>query len=414
MPPAQRPKHPDFSQNARRRDKRQPVFRSPPRHSTDQESFAIVPPETCFCEGTPVMNTIGTRVASGVTGSVNGFSKPGQTNERKKQDDETVITTCSAKTVKWSNVSKSSMAARHPNGQNLYGSIEAFVRDQGRSLLILLQASVNHARLVDLARSVIRPRLVENLSDEELIQQISAAVRNASRALPVVPEEIPVVARVGSGEDSGISSTSNVSRRSMEARHPNEQNLYSSIEAFVRDEGRSLLIQILLQASVTHASLVELARSVIRPRIVENLSDEELIQQISAAVRNASRALRVVPEEIPVVARAGSGEDSGISSVTMHQAEGNDAVGLEIRSVGTFSIASAQSASEDNVIAARQLLAAEPISTSSSECQNSQANSSRGESHALSQQQRPQNEDQTDEAEDERKQPAQKKPRVDE
>jgi hypothetical protein len=252
------------------------------------------------------MNTIGTRVASGVTGSVNGFSKPGQTNERKKQDDETVITTCSAKTVKWSNVSKSSMAARHPNGQNLYGSIEAFVRDQGRSLLILLQASVNHARLVDLARSVIRPRLVENLSDEELIQQISAAVRNASRALPVVPEEIPVVARVGSGENSGI------------------------------------------------------------------------------------------------------------SSVTMHQAEGNDAVGLEIRSVGTFSIASAQSASEDNVIAARQLLAAEPISTSSSECQNSQANSSRGESHALSQQQRPQNEDQTDEAEDERKQPAQKKPRVDE
>jgi hypothetical protein len=255
---------------------------------------------------------------------------------------------------------------------------------------------------------------VENLSDEELIQQISSAARNASRSLPVVPEEIPVVARAGSVEGSSISSTSNVSQRSMAARHPNGQNLYGSIEAFVRDQGRSLLIQILLQASVNHASLVELARSEIRPRIVENLSDEELIQQISAAVRNASRALRVVPEEIPVVARAGSGEDSGISSVTMHQAEGNDAVGLEIRSVGTFSIASAQSASEDNVIAARQLLAAEPISTSLSECQNSQANSSRGESHALSQQQRPQNEDQTDEAEDERKQPAQKKPRVDE
>jgi hypothetical protein len=145
---------------------------------------------------------------------------------------------------------------------------------------------------------------------------------------------------------------------------------------------------------------------------VENLSDEELIQQISAAVRNA---LQVVPEEFPVVARAGSGEHSGISSLSMHQAEGNDAVGSEIRSVGTFSIvASAQSASEDNDIAARQLLVAEPISTSSSECQNAQANSSRDESHALSQQQPPQNEDQTGEAEDERKQPAQKKPRVDE
>jgi hypothetical protein len=34
------------------------------------------------------MNTIGPRVASGVTGSVNGLLKPGQTNKRKKQDDE--------------------------------------------------------------------------------------------------------------------------------------------------------------------------------------------------------------------------------------------------------------------------------------------------------------------------------------
>jgi hypothetical protein len=142
---------------------------------------------------------------------------------------------------------------------------------------------------------------------------------------------------------------------------------------------------------------------------VENLSDEELIQRISAAVlvRDASRASQVVPEEIPIVARAGSGEDSGISSVTMHQAEGNYAVELESGSVGTYStVTGARSAAEDDVIAARQLLVAETVSTSSSERQNPQANSSRRESHALSQQQPPQNEDQTDETDDERKEEA--------
>jgi hypothetical protein len=39
---------------------------------------------------------------------------------------------------------------------------------------------------------------------------------------------------------------------------------------------------------------------------VDNLSDEELIQRISAAVRDASQ---VVPEAILMVARAGSAED---------------------------------------------------------------------------------------------------------
>jgi hypothetical protein len=145
---------------------------------------------------------------------------------------------------------------------------------------------------------------------------------------------------------------------------------------------------------------------------VENLSDKELIQQISAASRDASQ---VVPKAIPIVARAGSGEHSGISSIGMHQAEGNYAGELESGSVGTFStVTGAQSASEDDVIAARQLFVAETVSTSSSGHQNPHANSSRGESRALSQQQPPQNEDQTDETDDERKQPAQKKPRVDE
>jgi hypothetical protein len=46
------------------------------------------------------MNTIG------VIGSVKGSWEPRQTNQRKKEDEETVITTCSAKTVKWSNVSQ--------------------------------------------------------------------------------------------------------------------------------------------------------------------------------------------------------------------------------------------------------------------------------------------------------------------
>ena len=353
------------------------------------------------------MNTIGTRVTSGVIGSVKGSWEPGQTNERKKKDDETVITTCSAKTVKWINVSKSSMAAHLSNGTNLYSSIEAFVRDEGGSLPILLRLSVNHASLVELARSKIRPRIVENLSDEELIQRISAAVlvRDASRASQVVTEEIPIVARAGSGEDSGISSASNVSQSSMAARRSNGQNLYSSIEAFVRDQASPLAR--LLRVSVN--DVVELARFEIRPRIVENLSDEELIQRISAAVRvrDASGASQVVPEEIPIVARAGSGEDSGISSVTMHQAEGNYAVELESGSVGTYStVTGARSAAEDDVIAAQQLLVAETVSTSSSERQNPQANSSRRESHALLQQQPPQNEDQTDETDDERKEEA--------
>jgi hypothetical protein len=52
------------------------------------------------------MNTIGTRVTSGVIRSVKGSWEPGQTNQRKKEDEETVNTTCSAKTVKWSNVSQ--------------------------------------------------------------------------------------------------------------------------------------------------------------------------------------------------------------------------------------------------------------------------------------------------------------------
>jgi hypothetical protein len=137
----------------------------------------------------------------------------------------------------------------------------------------------------------------------------------------------------------------------MAARRPNGQNLYRSIEAFVRDEGRSL--PILLQFPVHHTRLVELARSEIRPSIVENLSDKELIQQISAASRDASRASQVVPKAIPIVARAGSGEHSGISSIGMHQAEGNYAGELESGSVGTFStVTGAQSASEDDVIAA--------------------------------------------------------------
>ena len=253
------------------------------------------------------MNTIGTSVTSDVSGSVKRSWEPGQTNEWKKEDEKSVITTCSAKTVKWSNVSKSSMAARRPNGQNPYSTIEAFVRDQRRLLPILLQVSVNHA------------------------------------------------------------------------------------------------------------ILVQLARSEIRPRIVENLSDEELIQRISSAVRDASRAMQVVPGEIPIVARAGSGEDSGISSIGMHQAAGNYAVELESGSVGTFStVTGALSALDDDVIAAQQLFVAETVSTSSSGLQNSQANSSRGESHARSQQQPPQNEDQADGTDDERKQPAQKKPRIDE
>ena len=90
---------------------------------------------------------------------------------------------------------------------------------------------------------------------------------------------------------------------------------------------------------------------------------------------------------------------------------------LESGSVETLAfsnVAGAQSASEDDVIAARQYLDAEPVSISSSGRQNSPASSSKGESHALSQQQPPQNEDQTDEADDERKLPAKKKSRKDE
>jgi hypothetical protein len=58
------------------------------------------------------MNTIGTSLTSNVIGSVKGILEPRQTNERKKEDKKSVIMTCSAKTVKWSNVSQSSMAAR--------------------------------------------------------------------------------------------------------------------------------------------------------------------------------------------------------------------------------------------------------------------------------------------------------------
>jgi hypothetical protein len=121
---------------------------------------------------------------------------------------------------------------------------------------------------------------------------------------------------------------------------------------------------------------------------VDNRSDEELIQRISAAVRDASQ---VVPEAISMVARAGSAVDSGVSSLSTHQAEVNYAVELENRSVGTFStVTGAQSASEDNVVAAKLLLAAEMVSTSSSG-----VNPPRGESHtlSLSQQQPPQDED---------------------
>jgi hypothetical protein len=69
----------------------------------------------------------------------------------------------------------------------------------------------------------------------------------------------------------------------------------------------------------------------------------------------------------------------------MHQAEGNYAVELENRSVGTFSIdPAAQPAPDDNVIAAQMLFLAETVSTFSSRRQNTHANSSRGESHSLS------------------------------
>jgi hypothetical protein len=47
------------------------------------------------------MNTIGTRVTSGMIESVKGSWEPGQ-------DEKMVIMTCSAKTVKWSNVSQKS------------------------------------------------------------------------------------------------------------------------------------------------------------------------------------------------------------------------------------------------------------------------------------------------------------------
>jgi hypothetical protein len=220
------------------------------------------------------MHTIGTRVTSGVIGSVKGSWEPGQTNERmKNQDEETVITTCSAKTVKWSNVSQRSMATRRPNGDNLYSSIEAFVRDRNRGglLPILIRVSVN--------------------------------------------------------------------------------------------------------------DVVELARSVIRPSIVEDLSDEELIQRVSETVRDASQ-MAAEAVSIPIVARAGSGEDSGISSLRTHQNEGNYALELENRSVGTFAVDPAAQPAEDDVLAAKLLLAVETVSTSSSGCQNPQVNSSRGESHA--------------------------------
>ena len=115
----------------------------------------------------------------------------------------------------------------------------------------------------------------------------------------------------------------------------------------------------LLELPVNHAILVMLARSVIRPGIVAHLSDGELIQGISAAAaaaRDASRASQVVPEEIPI-ARAASGEDSGISSLGTHQTERHHAVEMESGSVGTFSIvAGAQYASEDDVRVARLLL----------------------------------------------------------
>jgi hypothetical protein len=257
------------------------------------------------------MNTIGTSVTSGVIGSVKGLWELGQTNEWQKEDEKTVITTCSAKTVKWSNVSPKSMAARRPHGRNLYNSIEAYVRDQGTGLLNHIQFTVNHAWLVAQARCVVHPSIVENLSDEQLIRQISAAARDASHTLQVVPGEIPIEAPAESGVDSGNSSASTVSQSSMEARRPNGQNLFVSIEAFVRAQTSCLPI---LQQTGNHAWLVAPARGVVHPSIVEDLSDEQLIRQISAAVRDASHTLQVVPGEIPIIAGAGSGVDSGISS----------------------------------------------------------------------------------------------------
>jgi hypothetical protein len=248
--------------------------------------------------------------------------------------------------------------------------------------------------VVELARSEIRPRIVEDLSNEELIQQISAADHDASHALQVVPvqvvpEEIPILAGAGSGGNSGISSARNASQRSMASHRPNEQSLYRSTQAFVRDQNQGGLLPRMLQFTVTHAGLVELACSEIRRRVVDSLSDEELIQQISAAVRDTSQ---VVPEAIPMVARAGSGGDASISSVSMHQAEGNHAVELESRSLGTFSSGTGAQPANDDVIGGGLDVTAEVIFTSSSKRQNRQANSSRGESHALSPHQPPQNE----------------------
>jgi hypothetical protein len=164
---------------------------------------------------------------------------------------------------------------------------------------------------------------------------------------------------------------------------------------------------------------LELARRVIHPSIVEEHTDEELIQQISAAVRGDLHTLQVVPENISIK-RAGSGGDSGMSSLSVRQAQGSPAVAseywpLRTLSIGTFSNVSGVQPADDDVIVARWLLTAETISTSSSGCQNPPANPSSGEreSHAQLQQQPLQNEDQSEETNDERKQPAQKKPRID-
>jgi hypothetical protein len=186
----------------------------------------------------------------------------------------------------------------------------------------------------------------------------------------------------------------------MAARRPDRQRLYDSIEAFVRD-GKNSLWPILLEFTENHIRVVEIARSEIRPSIVEHLSDEELIQQISAAVRDTSRALQVVPEDIPIVARSGSGEESRTSSIStssgtiqhqaiqhqaiQHQAEGNYAVEFENGSVGTISIDPASHpAPDEDLTAAQMVLSAETVSPSSSWRQNTQANSSSGESHSLS------------------------------
>jgi hypothetical protein len=77
----------------------------------------------------------------------------------------------------------------------------------------------------------------------------------------------------------------------------------------------------MLQFTVNHAGLVELAHSEIHPRVVDSLANEELIQQISAAIHDA---LQVVTEAM--------GNFNGSLCWKWwrfrHQAEGNNARGI--------------------------------------------------------------------------------------